>query len=157
MIFDGEPVTSVRSGLITWANLFPQSDAVVVRRCRTRPTLTGKVARQAEREAAMDLDLVTWIRLNAQKKNKKESNTATRCFLIIYAGTLGTSPDICLPCPFCAAGLIPTCNTAPPTPHHYVNRSPESERIWSAYFCACICIMALVCRRANEVQRQVQS
>lgn len=31
-----------------------------------------------------------------------------------------------------------------PTPNHYVNRSPELERIWSAYFCACICIMALV-------------
>lgn len=28
--------------------------------------------------------------------------------------------------------------------YHYVNRSPESERIWSAYFCACICIMVLL-------------
>lgn len=62
--------------------------------------IQGRLGLLAERSAAMDHDLI-WIRLNLREQ---------RYFLIIYVGIR----DICLPCPFCAAGLIPTCNTLLP-------------------------------------------
>lgn len=73
------------------------------------------------------------IHRNEKKESKPKKDPARyspRCFIFSHLVRV------------CAAGRSPIRN--PPTHNHYVNRSPELERIWSAYFCACICIMALV-------------